>query len=257
MERERRQVLARQAILSFVFEQQPLREGKQLLHCLFDLTHTQFRHLPPALQRQQRDMVYHEAISACCYTAFSDCRTVHQISLHSDIESVFDLQPARHVSFVNTLCNFVPTPCLNAFWHSDPYIFLHFVGNVFLSCFCEFLGGHLSSLMTDNSAQPLPTENSGCFRLASADCGVNNRGSRLPARRPTEKSGAGDRLSSFPGRKPEDEVTWQCHVVATFAHAHNYLKWRPTSRQVLECLDFRLMRTDEVREILRYRGPSR
>ncbi len=24
----------------------------------------------------------------------------------------------------------MPTPCLNAFWHSDPYIFLHFVGNV-------------------------------------------------------------------------------------------------------------------------------
>ncbi len=23
------------------------------------------------------------------------------------------------------------TPCLNAFWHSDPYIFLDFVGNVF------------------------------------------------------------------------------------------------------------------------------
>ncbi len=28
----------------------------------------------------------------------------------------------------------VPTPCLNAFWHSDPYIFLHFLGNVFLPC---------------------------------------------------------------------------------------------------------------------------
>ncbi len=26
----------------------------------------------------------------------------------------------------------MPTPCLNAFWHSDPYIFLHFVG-IFLS----------------------------------------------------------------------------------------------------------------------------
>ncbi len=26
------------------------------------------------------------------------------------------------------------TPCLNAFWHSDPYICLHFLGNVFLSC---------------------------------------------------------------------------------------------------------------------------
>ncbi len=45
--------------------------------------------------------------------------------------------------------------------------------------------------------------------------------------------------------------TWQCHVVATFAHAHNNFKWRPTSRQVLvcctlECLVFRLMRTDKV-----------
>ncbi len=25
----------------------------------------------------------------------------------------------------------MPTPCLNAFWHSDPYISLRFVGNVF------------------------------------------------------------------------------------------------------------------------------
>ncbi len=73
----------------------------------------------------------------------------------------------------------MPTPCLNAFWHSDPYIFLQFVGNVFLSCFCEIFLGHLSSLKTDNS------------------------------------------------------------------------------RQVLECLVLRLMRTDEVRKILWYRGPSR
>ncbi len=31
----------------------------------------------------------------------------------------------------------MPTPvpnCLNAFWHSDPYIFLHSLGTVFLSC---------------------------------------------------------------------------------------------------------------------------
>ncbi len=28
----------------------------------------------------------------------------------------------------------MPTPCLNTFWHSDPYIFLHFLGYVFLSC---------------------------------------------------------------------------------------------------------------------------
>ena len=36
-----------------MFEQQPLRDGKQLVHCLPDLTQTQFRHFPPALQRQQ------------------------------------------------------------------------------------------------------------------------------------------------------------------------------------------------------------
>ena len=40
----------------FMFEQLPLRDGKQLLHCLFDLTHTQPLHFPPALQRQHRDM---------------------------------------------------------------------------------------------------------------------------------------------------------------------------------------------------------
>ncbi len=27
----------------------------------------------------------------------------------------------------------MPTPCLNTFWHSDPYIFLHFLGNVFFA----------------------------------------------------------------------------------------------------------------------------
>ncbi len=26
------------------------------------------------------------------------------------------------------------TPCLNAFWHSDPYICLYLLGNAFLSC---------------------------------------------------------------------------------------------------------------------------
>ncbi len=31
----------------------------------------------------------------------------------------------------------------------------------------------------------------------------------------------------------------QCHVVATFAHAHNNFKWHPTPRQVLERLVFR------------------
>ncbi len=35
------------------------------------------------------------------------------------------------------------------------------------------------------------------------------------------------------------------------------VQWRPTSRQVLECLVFRLMRTDEVRKILWYRGRAR
>ncbi len=39
-------------------------------------------------------------------------------------------------AFIAYCCAY--TPCLNAFWHSDPYIFLHFVGNVFLSRFCEF-----------------------------------------------------------------------------------------------------------------------
>ncbi len=29
----------------------------------------------------------------------------------------------------------MPTSCLNAFWNSDPYIFLHFLVNVFLSCY--------------------------------------------------------------------------------------------------------------------------
>ncbi len=31
----------------------------------------------------------------------------------------------------------MPTPCLYAFWHNDAYIFLHFVGNAFLSYFCD------------------------------------------------------------------------------------------------------------------------
>ncbi len=50
---------------------------------------------------------------------------------------------------------------------------------------------------------------------------------------------SGDLLASFPGGKPENEDTlypWQCSVVATFVHAHSKLKWRPTPRQLLECL---------------------
>ncbi len=39
---------------------------------------------------------------------------------------------------------------------------------------------------------------------------------------------------------------WQCHMVATFAHAYNNFKWRPTPRQLLECLVSRLMRAVEV-----------
>ena len=45
---------------SVVFEQQPLRKGRQLLHCLFYLTHTQFLHLPPALQREQVTVLGHQ-----------------------------------------------------------------------------------------------------------------------------------------------------------------------------------------------------
>ncbi len=172
------------------------------------------------------------------------------------------------------LHNTMPTPCLNAFWHSDPYIFLH-LSKCFLSCFCEIFGGHLSSLKTDNSTQPLPTENSNpnlnlrmaretrWIPLASAACGINNRRNRLLMEKSVR---SGDRLASFPGGKPENNATWYQtsikwihvhntaviawsmavprHVVPTFAHAHNNLKWRPTSRQVLECLVFRLMRTD-------------
>ena len=40
----------------FMFEQLPLRDGRQLLNCLFDMTHTQPLHFPPALQRQHRDI---------------------------------------------------------------------------------------------------------------------------------------------------------------------------------------------------------
>ncbi len=57
----------------------------------------------------------------------------------------------------------MPTPCMDAFWHSDPYIFLHFVGNVFCLVSVNFFFGYLSSLETDNSTQPLSTENSGEF----------------------------------------------------------------------------------------------
>ncbi len=37
------------------------------------------------------------------------------------------------------------TPCLNAFWHSDLYIFLHFVGNVFCLVSVIFFGSLIFS----------------------------------------------------------------------------------------------------------------
>ncbi len=99
----------------------------------------------------------------------------------------------------------MPTPCLNAFWHSDPYIFLHFVGNVFFRLVSvNFLGALIFSEDRQLHAA-----------AANGELGLNStRFSRLwrkqpqkstPARRPTEKSvrsGAGDRLASFPGGKP-------------------------------------------------------
>ncbi len=60
-----------------------------------------------------------------------------------------------------------------------------------------------------------------------------------------------------PRSKPENEKTRQCHVVAMFADVDNTLKWCPTPRQVLECLVFRLMKSDKVTKILWYRGPAR
>ncbi len=42
----------------------------------------------------------------------------------------------------------MPTPCLNTFWHSDPYICL---GNVFLSCihFCDYIFWSLNIFSED------------------------------------------------------------------------------------------------------------
>ena len=50
-----------------MFEQQPLREGRQVLHGLFDLTQTQFPHLPRVLHRQQRDI---DCIRQLCKLAY-------------------------------------------------------------------------------------------------------------------------------------------------------------------------------------------
>ncbi len=143
----------------------------------------------------------------------------------------------------------MPTPCLNPFCHSDRYIFLHFLEMFFLSGLCYFWG----SLIFSEDRQFHAAAANGelwWIQLASAACGVSNHRNRLPM----DKS---DRLASFPGGKPENEAT--CHGSATWliAHAHNNFKWRPTPGQVLKCLVFRLIRTDEVRKILWYRGPSR
>ncbi len=43
----------------------------------------------------------------------------------------------------------MPTPCLNTFWHSDPYIFLHFSQNVFLSC-CNMVDVNFSIVSFSN-----------------------------------------------------------------------------------------------------------
>ncbi len=54
-------------------------------------------------------------------------------------------------SFLRLLHTAMPTPvpCLNAFWHSDPYIFLHFVGNFFVS----FLRSFVRSLIFSKDRQ--------------------------------------------------------------------------------------------------------
>ncbi len=40
----------------------------------------------------------------------------------------------------SSLHTVMPTPCLKAFWHSDHYIFLHFVGNIFCLVSVKFGG---------------------------------------------------------------------------------------------------------------------
>ena len=78
---------ARRAVLcvsktggGFVLEQLPLRDGRQLLHCLFDFTHIQPLHFPPALQQQHRDMSHTARwlliqISSRCTTRWARSRS--------------------------------------------------------------------------------------------------------------------------------------------------------------------------------------
>ena len=51
---------AGEAVIRIMFEQQPLLDGRQLVHCLLALAQTQFLHLPPPLQRQHSGIVCHQ-----------------------------------------------------------------------------------------------------------------------------------------------------------------------------------------------------
>ncbi len=61
----------------------------------------------------------------------------------------------------------MPTPCLNTFWHSDPYIFYIFLQNVFLSC----IQWYSTDFKIMNFSHFIPP---GTCRILWTDCGTNN-----------------------------------------------------------------------------------
>ncbi len=100
----------------------------------------------------------------------------------------------------------MPTPCLNAFWHRDPYIFLHFVGNMFLSLVSVNFGGSL--IFSDDRQLHAATAN-------GETCVNSTRFSRLWRKQLQKLTLYGEKrslwrsvLASFPGGKPENEATW-------------------------------------------------
>ncbi len=142
----------------------------------------------------------------------------------------------------------MPTPCLNTFSHSGAYIIwkCFFCLNLSLFLWIYFCPWRQTSLR------------SRCHQITRMN---STRFSRLWRKQAQKLTPDGENRSlwrssaSFPGgksllrkgRESMDETSSHCSATcATFAHAHNNLKWRPIPRQLLECPVFRLMRAAEV-----------
>ncbi len=104
-------------------------------------------------------------------------------------------------------CLYCILPCLHLDWTLFAIVILTFLGKCFFVLFLRFFC-HLGPIFSEDRQLHAAAANGelGWIRLASAACGVNNCGSRLPI--PT--------VRLVPRRKAWERGDWQCQARATW-----------------------------------------